>query len=133
MAIPVNQDTTAKYETFVEHDAPVDHIEIIAAAAINQLDFVVSAPWCGIADTDIALAATGTIYVAEGQQIQADSLVALEDTFATIGQIVYFKSATGEFSDTSTIGYYPVGYLVKAKDSNGVIVFEKTRYTVVVV
>ena len=129
MSIPVNGDTTAKYETYVEHEAPVDHVEITAPAAITQLDFVVSAPWCGVADTDIANGETGTIYVAEGQRIQADNFVSGKDTFDTVGQVVYFKSTTGEFADTSTSGYYPVGYLVEVKNSNGVIVFEKTRYT----
>lgn len=96
-------------------------------AAINQGDFVVIGPWCGVAMQDIAIGGNGPIHVEGGIQVQADDLVTGEDTFGTEGQEVYFDTAEKEFSDTETGGYYLVGYLIGSKDSNGMIEFEKLR------
>lgn len=96
-------------------------------ADINQGDFVVIGPWCGVAMQDIEDGASGPIHVEGGIQVQADDLVTGEDTFGTEGQEVYFDATEKEFSDTETGGYYLVGYLVGTKDSDGMIVFEKLR------
>ncbi len=96
-------------------------------AAINQGDFVVIGPWCGVAMQDIAIGGNGPIHVEAGIQVQADDLVTGENTFGTEGQEVYFDATEKEFSDTETGGYYLVGYLIGAKDTNGMIEFEKLR------
>lgn len=107
-----------------------DHIRVenVTGADLAQYEFTVNVPWAAVADEAIADGAVGSMHVEEGIQIQVDNLVATEDTFATVGQDVWFDPTTGDFSDTDTAGYFHVGYLITAKDANGMIVFEKTRY-----
>lgn len=109
-----------------------DHIMIAndTGADLAQKEFAVVGPFAAVADTIVLEDAVGSFHVEEGIQIQTDNLEDGEDTFATIGQTVYFNTTTGKFSDTSTAGYYIVGYLVTVKDSAGVILFEKTRYAI---
>ena len=111
-----------------------DHVRIAndTGAELAQYEFAVVGPFAAVADEVIAIGAVGSLHVEEGIQIQASNLTAAEDTFATSGQAVYLDLA-GNFSDTSTVGYYLVGYLLAAKNSDGVIVFEKTRYATEVV
>lgn len=114
---------------FIEKEK-CDHVRIAndTGAALAQYEFAVVGPFAAVADEDIASAAVGAFHVEEGIQIQASDLAAGENTFATSGQPVFWDSATSTFSDTSTAGYFAVGFLLKIKDANGVIVFEKTRY-----
>ena len=109
------------------------HVRIAndTGAALLQYELAVVGPFAGVADEVIAIDAVGSFHVEEGIQVQASNLTDDEDTFATSGQAVYLD-ASGDFSDTSTEGYYLVGYLLVAKNSDGVIVFEKTRYATVV-
>ena len=111
-----------------------DHVRIAndTGAELAQYEFAVVGPFAAVADDVIANAAVGSFHVEEGIQVQASNLTDTEDTFATIGQKVYFDTATGKFSDTLTDGYYLVGHLLTVKDSDGVILFEKERYAVVV-
>jgi len=95
---------------------------------LAQYEFAVVGPYAAVADEAITAAATGSLYVQEGIQIETDDLVTGEDTFDTEGQEVYWDATGQEFSDTETAGYYLVGYLIEAKDSDRVIVFEKLRY-----
>lgn len=140
--LPTSEDTRSKYAVFVEK-IDRDHIVIQnnSGADFSQGDFVVAGNtggasgqevWCGVCDRDIADGESGTINVEEGILIQADSLKALEDTFATYGQNVFYDAATGEFSDTSTAGYFKVGLLWAVKSTDGVIKLEKFRYGVLV-
>jgi hypothetical protein len=102
-------------------------------SAINDRTFVIDSTgkFSGVVmGGPVANGAVGEMLVQEGVRIQADDLVAAENTFATLGQPVYFKSSTGEFSDTWTAGYYLVGILTTVKDAAGVIEFEKFRYSV---
>ena len=110
-----------------------DHVRIAndTGAELAQYEFAVVGPFAAVADEVIAIGAVGPLHVEEGIQIQASNLTAAELTFATSGQAVYLDG-DGNFSDTETAGYYLVGYLLQVKNSNGVIVFEKTRYAVVV-
>jgi len=110
----------------------VEHRTLVndTGSDIEQYEFAVIEPFAGIADEDIASAASGSFAVAENLEVQTDDLATSEDTFATLGQPVYFDPATSTFSDTYNATYYLVGYLVTVKDSNGVIVFEKQRYAV---
>lgn len=120
---------------FIEKER-CDHVRIAndTGVAMIQYEFGVVGPFAAVADEDIAIAAVGSFHVEEGIQIQvaAVDLKALELTFGTVGAPVYWDAATNKFSDTSTIGYYRVGFVILAKDANGVVVFEKTRYAVVV-
>lgn len=129
MALPASENTIDDKMVFVrKQDCDIIKLTNDLGADINQGDFVVIGPWCGVALQDIASTETGPVQVAEGIQVEADDLVTGEDTFGTEGQEVYFDSANDEFSDTETAGYYLVGYLKETKDSNGMIVFEKLRY-----
>jgi len=134
MALPGSEDTVDNRMAYVIKEV-VDHIMFTndTGAALNQGDFAVVGPYAAIADEDIASLAEGSLFVQEGIQIQVDDLVTGENTFATLGQEVYFNTTTSEFSDTETVGYHLVGYLTMAKDSNGKIEFEKLRYAELVV
>ena len=99
-------------------------------ADLEQGDFAVVGPYAGIADGDITDEANGSFHVEEGIRVNTDDLVYGEDTFATLGQAVYWDASSLAFSDTETAGYYLVGYLLEAKDANGAITFEKRRYAV---
>lgn len=82
-----------------------------------------------IADEAIADGETGSFHVEEGIIFQTDDLETGEDTFATESQIVYWNPATGDFSDTETLTYYPFGILYGVKDANGMILVSKYRVT----
>lgn len=55
-----------------------------------------------------------------GKQARISTFVSGEATFATANLPVYWKPATGEFSNTATVGYYHVGY-GKAPIASGVL------------
>lgn len=99
-------------------------------ADLAQGDFAVVGPFAGIADEDITNGAIGYFHVEEGVRVNTDDLVYGEDTFATLGQPVFWDSSSLSFSDTETAGYYLVGYLLEAKRADGAITFEKRRYAV---
>jgi hypothetical protein len=111
-----------------------DHVRIKneTGADIDQYQFAIVGPYAAVADEDIADDAVGSFHVEEGIQIQTDELHAAQNTFATIGNPVYWDPATETFSDTLTATYYLVGYLLQVKNSDGMIVFEKERYAKVV-
>ena len=136
--LPANEDTRADIKCFIEK-IHRDAIEIVngTGAVISQGDFVVAGNtggasgqkvFCGVARQDIAIGANGVIDIEEGLYIQVDDLVSGEDTFATYGQNIFFDASAGEFSDTSTAGYFLVGLLTDVKSADGVIKFEKFRY-----
>jgi predicted RecA/RadA family phage recombinase len=128
MPLPASEDTRDDRMTFVvKENVDVINLTNDLGAAINQGDFVVIGPWCGVAMQDIAISGNGPVHVEGGIQVQADNLVTSEDTFGTEGQEVYFDASSKKFSDTETGNYYLVGYLVGTKDSNGMITFEKLR------
>jgi len=108
----------------------VDHVRFTndTGVDVSQYDFEVTGPFAAVADEDIDNASVGSWHVEEGIQIQSDELEGSEDTFATLGQSVYWNATNLTFSDTETVGYYLVGYLVRVKDTNGMIIFEKLRY-----
>jgi len=110
------------------------HVRIAndTGAALLQYELAVVGPFAGVADEVIAIDAVGSFHVEEGIQVQTSNLQTGELTFATIGQKVFFDTATGKVSDTLTVGYYLIGHLLTVKDSDGVILFEKERYAVVV-
>lgn len=107
-----------------------DHVRYVndSGAAVAKYDFAIVGPYAAVADEIIASAAVGSWHVEEGIIIQTDTLKTGELTFGTAGDPVYFDATLLQFSDTSTAGYYLVGYLNTAKDANGVIRFEKLRY-----
>jgi len=116
-------------KVFIEKER-CDHVRIAndTGADLEQYEFGVVGPFAAVADEDIAEDAVGSLHVEEGIQIQTDELHAAQNTFATVGAAVYWDPTTGKFSDTLTATYYLVGYLLQAKNSDGVIVFEKERY-----
>ena len=111
-----------------------DHVTMNndTGADLDQYEFCVVGPYAAIADDDIDSLADGSFHVAGDIQFQTDDLVLGELTFATQGQEVFLSSADNAFSDTETAGYYLIGYLVEVKDSDGVIVVEKTRYATLI-
>jgi len=111
-----------------------DHVTMNndTGADLDQYEFCVVGPYAAIADDDIDSLDDGSFHVAGGIQFQTDDLVLGELTFATQGQEVFWSAADEAFSDTETAGYYLIGYLVEVKDSDGVIVVEKTRYATLI-
>jgi hypothetical protein len=114
---------------FIEKEK-CDHVRIKngTGADLAQYEFAIVGPYAAVADEAIASNAVGSLHVEEGIQIQTTDLHATQNTFATVGAPVYWDNATKKFSDTLTEDYYLVGYLLVAKNSDGVIVFEKERY-----
>ena len=120
-------------KVFIEKER-CDHVRIAndTGADLEQYEFGVVGPFAAVADEIILDGAVGSFHVEQGIQIQTTDLKVGELTFGTVGAPVFWDSATSTFSDTSTAGYYRVGFVILAKDANGVVVFEKTRYAVVV-
>ncbi len=118
---------------FIEKES-VEHVRIAntTGADMAQYEFGVVGPFAAIADEAVVDGVVGPFHVEQGLIVQAKDLTTSEDTFATIGQTVYWNAATNKFSDTLTVGYYAVGNLITAKNSDGVIWFEKRRYASVV-
>lgn len=65
----------------------------------------------------IASTANGSFEDLVGKVVSADDFVTGEDDFDTAEAAVYWKPATGEFSNTATVGYYKVGYVKEPKTS----------------
>lgn len=107
-----------------------DHVRIknVTGADVEQYEFVIIGPYAGVADEDIKNGAEGSFHVEEGIQVQATTLHETQNTFGTVGNPVYLDPVSNTFSDTLAAGYLIVGHLVRAKDSGGMIVFEKARY-----
>jgi hypothetical protein len=130
MNIPVNEYTRNNQVVYLE-SVGRDHIRVTNATGgtITQGDLVIIAgKWVGVADETFANGAQGVVNVEEGILLQSMRLLAGTSTFATLGQTVWFKPSTKEFSDEPLAGFYPVGLLTKVK-TDGVIFFEKFRYT----
>lgn len=130
--LPMQEDTSALIQVFPETEKN-GTIRFLngTGSVINDRTFIVdsSGKWSGVVmGGPVADGAYGDLQVYEGMHCQVDDLVTSEDTFATVGQNVYYKASTGEWSDTWTVGYYLIGKLYTAKDAAGVIVFEKHRY-----
>lgn len=85
-----------------------------------------------VADEAIANGEVGSFTIDDSYSIQVSDLVATEDTFGTVNADVFWDPTSGDFSDTSTIGYYPVGIVQEIKNSNGVVLVLINRDTVIV-
>lgn len=111
-----------------------EHVVLVngTGAELKLFDFTVIAPYAAVADQVIANGSAGSFFVEGGLELQANELVSGEDTFATLLAPVYFDPTTKKFSDTSTAGYYMVGYLTSVKSSDGDIKFEKLRIATLV-
>lgn len=131
MALPASENTVGAKQCYIQKE-DVDVITITAAADITQGDFVIAGPWGGVALEDIANGDEGSLQIDDEMEVQTADLKAGEDTFDTFGQKVFFDTATNQFSDTSTAGYYHVGDLLKVKDANAVIVFRTRPFVEVV-
>jgi hypothetical protein len=89
--------------------------------ALVQYELTVIGNLVVIADEAIANGAEGSFYNVEGATIQISDFVVGEDTFATENAVVYFDPATGDFSDTDTLTYYPIGIVKTIKNANSVV------------
>lgn len=112
---------------FVEKEK-CDHIRLnnSSGAALVQGEFAVIGGFAGVADEDIASGEVGSFHIEEGIILQASTFQTSEGTFGTVNAPVYWNNSTKKFSDTSTTGYYKVGYVTEIL-SGGVIRFSK-RY-----
>lgn len=124
MALPVVETARDVYQKEDTRDV----INVVATGNFGLGDYAVSGPWHGPVLNSGVSGDNMSVRVKEGIILSTDELESGEDTFDTVGAMVYFKASTAKFSDTSTAGYREVGYLTAVKDSNGVIEFEKTRY-----
>lgn len=89
-------------------------LQNITGGDLIKDQFVVMGGKCLKATEAIASLAFGGFEKLDGKKVQADALVAGENTWATGELPVYWKPSTGEFSNNATIGYYLVGYTKKA-------------------
>ena len=122
-------------KVFIEKER-CDHVRIAndTGADLGQYEFGVVGPFAAVADEIILNGAVGPLHVEQGIQIQAGAadLKDGQNTFATPGKPVYWDATSKKFSDTLTNGYYKVGSLITPKNSDGVILFEKSRYATLV-
>jgi len=97
---------------------------------IAQDEFVVLHGFNAIAENAVGDGEYGSFQVEEGIQVQAGQadLETGEDTFATLGQTVYFNATNQTFADTPHDAYTRAGILTQVKDADGVIIFDKFRY-----
>jgi hypothetical protein len=117
--------------TFVEKE-PADYVYLknITGAALVAGEFCIIGSFGAVAQEGIAINAYGGFLVGGNALIQTDTLTTSEDTFATVGQAVYFNNSDKSFSDNAKDGYFKVGQLNTVKDSNGVIAFNMADETV---
>lgn len=104
----------------------VDHINLIndTGSALSQYELTVIGGKVCIADEAILDSARGSFHNEDKLLVQIDATndgVAGELTFGTANADVFWKSSTGEFSDTSTDGYYKIGTVNTVKDSGGIV------------
>lgn len=133
--LPMQEDTRSLIQVFIENiwNAVVQFTNGTGSSIADRTFIIDSVGHSGVVQGGpVANGAVGDLRVEEGLIVQASSLVSGEATFGTVGQDVFYKSSTGEFSDTLTAGYYLVGKLIAAKDSNGMIKFEKTRFATLI-
>lgn len=92
--------------------------------AIALYEFVVIAGMAAVADQHIEKDEYGAFHVEDGIIVQATS----DATFNTVGQAVYFNTASGKFVDTSGEGIYLVGVVIEAKDGKDMFKFAKNKF-----
>lgn len=112
--------------------APNVNLNNSTGAALVQYELTVIGGLVLIADEAIADGVVGSFYSEDGATCQISEFVAGELTFGTVNAPVFFDPATGDFSDTSTIGYYPVGIVKTIKNSAGVVEVLLQRHTTIV-
>lgn len=106
----------AKAKVFVYKDeADAVRLTNTSGADLAQGEFIVLAGNCLFANHAIASAAVGGFELLCDKVIEIDTYVTGEATFGTANAAVYWKPSTGEFSNTSTTGYYLVGYVAEIK------------------
>jgi hypothetical protein len=86
-----------------------------SGADIAQFEFAVLAGHGLVADEAVASAAVGGFSIMTDRVFHIDKYVTGEATFGTANAAVYWKPTTGEFSNTSTSGYYLIGYVAAIK------------------
>lgn len=124
--LPASPDTRLDFKNFVLEEN-CDHIPYTTVGALTYLDMVVSVPWCGLADQDMAALGSGTLHVKEGILVRSSGIQA-GSVFNTYGQEVWFDTVNEEYVDTEAVGLYLVGYVREAVSADGVFGFEKVRY-----
>jgi predicted RecA/RadA family phage recombinase len=131
MALPASENTTTARQGWVykENGDLNAHKKIVnAGSAINQGDFVLYGPWFGIADEDIAASTgEGTIHVGQEYRVGA-ARTGTSQTFADVGQEVYYDSDDGLFYEADDATRKLVGYVTVAADSAGVFAFEGLKH-----
>ena len=120
------------YEQRDLSNAPHVRLNNSTGTALVQYELTVISGIIMVADEAIASGAVGSFAIVEDLSLQIADYVATEDTFATVNAVVYWDPSSGDFSDTSTAGYYPVGIVQEIKNSNDVVLMLANRETVVV-
>jgi len=122
---------------FIEHeDEKNPRLVNTIGADIAKDEFVVINGIPCIANEAVADGEAGSFHSFDGSIIQIDATndgVAGELTFGTANADVFWKAATGEFSDTSTAGYIKIGTVVEPKNANGIVTVRMTSNTETVV
>lgn len=111
----------------------VDHINLTndTGAALAQYELTIIGGMVCIADEAIASGAIGSFHIEDKLLIQIDATndgVAGELTFGTANADVFWDSSSGDFSDTSTAGYYKIGTVNTVKNSNGIVLVNVNKY-----
>ena len=83
-----------------------------SGAVLVQNEFTILGLKCLKACDNIAVGAIGGFEFLRDKVINANTFVSGQATFATSNLAVYWKPASGEFSNTATAANYLVGYSV---------------------
>ena len=112
----------------------VKHAQLVngTGSALAQYELTVQGGLVLIADEAIASTAVGSFNNDHSYSGQISEFIAEEGDFATANAVVYWDPSSGNFSDTSTATYYPVGIVQEVKNSSGVVLVLFDRETVVI-
>lgn len=131
-SLPGSELTRGDHRNWVVKESAGDganaHIINPAAdQAYDQLDMIVSVPWCGLADNGVLIAVEVSMHVEEFIQIDTRE-IETGAVFNAFGQEVWYNTVTKEYTDTEDDGLFLVGYVILPTDATGNFRFEKVRY-----
>ena len=114
-----------------DEDGCAKHVRLNndSGADLEQFEFVVLQGHIYVADEAITSGEVGSFAVMEDLGFQISDFVDGEGTFGTENAVVYWDPTSGDFSDTSTATYYPVGIVKEVLSDSGTVLVLGDRVT----
>jgi hypothetical protein len=139
--LPGSEDTRADAK-YYEHEPSCDHLRFTAQGNLTAGDIVliglaegargtaIEQFWVGLVDVDVVAGALGSARVTEGILVRTAKL-ADGAAFTLRGQEVWYDPVTETVDDTQDADLYLIGYVREPTDDDGVMGFEKRRYSII--